>query len=416
MKHLESLQTAFKPYHAEDHIYGTHPEPKRVQIYAPAQRQRNVGSYLQSSTADIDLAVKACQASEWPHKFTAEARAAGLEGAANLLEDNTDELLSLCTLEAGKSYLDGVDEIREAVDFCRYYAEQARLKTASNRNPLGIVACISSWNFPLAIFLGQIAASLVMGNTVIAKPAEQTPLIAHKAVSLLYAAGTPKDALHLIMGDGARLGNHLTQHRDVSGVCFTGSTRTAKIIAKTLADTQRAAIPFIAETGGLNAMIVDSTALIEQAVQDVIDSSFQSAGQRCSACRIVCVQDDIADVFTEMLSGAMAQLNVGNPALLKTDVGPVIDAQARDAIADYAAKMSRKYKVIGRSPAYEGAESGYFVSPIAFEVTADFLCRRDGPILPLLSAASDPQRFCHERTVTNNITAAGGNASLLTLS
>ncbi|WP_026941797.1 bifunctional proline dehydrogenase/L-glutamate gamma-semialdehyde dehydrogenase PutA [Hellea balneolensis] len=383
----DALAAAYEPYEAKD------PKSKLLkrastEIYNPAKLQQSVGRYVPSATQDIDLALKKAKKSKWPKKFTTEQRADCLEKFADSLEEQMESFLQLCTLEAGKTYLDGVAEVREAVDFCRYYAQQARRKTMSRRQPLGIIACISPWNFPLAIFIGQIAASLAVGNTVIAKPAEQTPLIAHKAITLLYAAGVPKDAVHLIMGDGALLGSHLTHHQDINGVCFTGSTKTAKIIAKSLADTNRSAIPFIAETGGLNAMIVDSTALLEQAVQDVLDSAFQSAGQRCSACRLVCIQEDIAEDFINMLSGAMADLTIGDPALLSTDIGPVIDKVAHENIAAYIDEMSKTFKVIGSTGGLiKGTNfkdlQGHFISPIAFEIEAISQLTREifGPVL-----------------------------------
>ena len=381
--HIETLPYEFKSYHVADHIKDKERKLLQVDVFNPANNQQSIGSYLQSSESDIDLAIKACLKSKWSHSFSPRQRASCLERLADLLEFNMDSLLQLCTLEAGKSYLDGVAEVREAVDFCRYYAQQCKLERIAHRAPLGIIACISPWNFPLAIFLGQITASLSVGNTVIAKPAEQTPLMAHKAVELLYSAGVPKDAVHLIMGDGAKLGSYLTAHNDISGVCFTGSTQTAKKIAQSLASTGRSTLPFIAETGGLNALIVDSTALIEQAVQDVIDSGFQSAGQRCSACRLVCVQDDIADDFIKMLSGAMKELTVGDPALLETDIGPVIDGLAQKNISEYISEMTTRFKTIGIANPFEQASNGYFIPPIAFEINtvSDLTKEIFGPVL-----------------------------------
>jgi len=380
---LHTLVDMFEPYRATSLISGEASKSKPITIYNPANPKQSVGTYLPASIADIDQAISAANKSDWSLGFTADERARCLEKAADLLEERMYDFLKLCTLEAGKTYLDGVAEVREAIDFCRYYAHQARSERVSSRHPIGTIACISPWNFPLAIFLGQITASLCVGNTVIAKPAEQTPLIAHKAISLLFEAGIPEDAVHLIMGDGAVLGSHLTAHSGIQGVCFTGSTATAKKIAVNLADTGRSTIPFIAETGGINAMIIDSTALLEQAVQDVVQSAFQSTGQRCSACRMVCVQDDIADDFIDMLSGAMSTLQLGNPALLSTDIGPIIDASAHKTIAVYVEDMKSQYKIIGQSHISSKGNHERFIAPMAFEINSVSDLDREifGPIL-----------------------------------
>ena len=379
---LANLTHSFTPYKAFDRKTKTSP----LNIVNPAKLSHTVGQYLPSTPQDIDRAVKAAKASKWPQKFTPSQRADCLERAADILEADMPNYLSLLVFEAGKSYLDAISEVREAVDFLRYYAQQAKRDLFSSRQALGTIACISPWNFPLAIFLGQIAASLVIGNTAIAKPAEQTPLIAHKAIEALYRAGIPKNALHLILGDGAILGSYLTRHNGIDGVCFTGSTRTAKLIAASLADTERATLPLIAETGGLNAMIVDSSVLLEQAISDVIASAFQSAGQRCSACRVVCVQEDIADGFVKMLSGAMQELRVGDPSQLKIDVGPVIDELAKQNIVDYINAKRTEFKVIGESQPAPGIKTGHFVTPIAFEIEkiSDLEKEVFGPVLHIL--------------------------------
>ena len=239
------------------------------------------------------------------------------------MEENYGEIFALLAREAGKGLPDCVAELREAVDFMRYYATQA-----TDTPPAGIYTCISPWNFPLAIFCGQVSAALAAGNAVLAKPAEQTPLIAHLAVSLMHSAGVPRTALQLLPG-GGDVGALLTSNAGVNGVAFTGSTATAQRIRAAMARHCAPGTPLIAETGGLNAMIVDSTALPEQAVQSVIESAFQSAGQRCSALRCLYVQQDIAEDFTRMLIGAMQALEMGNPWALSTDVGPVIDETAR---------------------------------------------------------------------------------------
>jgi len=357
-----------------------------IAIKNPANVSQTIGHVETQSVEAVGTAIAAAGKSAWATDYTTEERAACLSRAADLLEAEMPALLQLCVLEAGKTLPDAVAEVREAVDFCRYYAAQAQTSRIAARAPIGVVACISPWNFPLAIFLGQITASLSVGNTVVAKPAPQTPLISQYAVDLLRRAGIPVDAVQLLLGDGALLGNALTRDPAIKAVCFTGSTPTAKRIALALSKTGRAATPFIAETGGINTMIVDSTALLEQAVKDVIDSAFQSAGQRCSACRIVCVQEDIADEFIAMLSGAMKALSVGDPANLATDVGPVIDASAREMIETYIAEKRNVFDVLGTVPIGALAEQGHFVTPIAFEIKSVSDISREvfGPVLHVL--------------------------------
>ncbi|MEL7109128.1 MAG: L-glutamate gamma-semialdehyde dehydrogenase [Pseudomonadota bacterium] len=332
------------------------------------------------SAGTVAGAMTASAKSSWPER-SAEMRAKTLRNAADLLERDRQALMALCVHEAKKTWPDAEAELREAVDFLRYYADESVHPSMVGRPPLGPVACISPWNFPLAIFLGQVSAALSMGNTVIAKPAEQTPHIAIAAVERLHSAGIPKDALQLVIGDG-RVGAELVRHPDIQGVCFTGSTQTAKRIAQTLAETGRGDIPLIAETGGINAMIIDSTALLEQAVQDVVDSAFQSAGQRCSACRLVCVQDDIADAFIDMLNGAISTLRVADPAYLSTDLGPLIDEAAHDRVAKHIADFKQRFDVLGEAPSTEEA-SGTFVTPIAFGLNdvSDLTEEVFGPVL-----------------------------------
>lgn len=355
-------------------------------ILAPADLTRTVGQIPVQSVGAVDLAVKAANRSDWPTGISPAERSACLNRAADLLENEMLDFMHLCVMEAGKTLPDAVAEIREAVDFCRYYAAQAQTDRLKARRPLGTVACISPWNFPLAIFLGQVAAALSVGNTVVAKPAEQTPLISHRAMRLLYEAGIPEDAAQLLIGDGATLGTALTRHADIHGICFTGSTATAKRIASALAETGRATLPFIAETGGINTMIVDSTALLEQAVQDVVASAFQSTGQRCSACRIVCVQDEIADDFITMLTGAMDALTIGDPAKLSTDIGPAIDANARRMIETYIADKRLLFRTLGEVDVRALTDTGHFVTPIAFEINAISDVPREifGPVLHVL--------------------------------
>ncbi|MEM9139864.1 MAG: bifunctional proline dehydrogenase/L-glutamate gamma-semialdehyde dehydrogenase PutA, partial [Pseudomonadota bacterium] len=276
----------------------------------------------------------------------ADARAQILEQAADLYEAHAPEFFALAAREAGKTWQDAVDEVREAVDFLRYYAVQAR---ECSRAPRGVFACISPWNFPLAIFTGQIAAALAAGNAVVAKPAEQTPLIAARAVALLHQAGVPDGALIPLQGDGA-VGAALVADPRLGGVAFTGSTPVAQAINRQLADTAPAA-RLIAETGGLNAMIVDSTALPEQAVRDIVASAFQSAGQRCSALRVLYIQRDVEERFLDMLYGAMDALAIGDPWRIGTDMGPLIDAEAHGAIAAYCARMEGEGRLLHKREA-----------------------------------------------------------------
>ncbi|MEO1188030.1 MAG: L-glutamate gamma-semialdehyde dehydrogenase, partial [Pseudomonadota bacterium] len=314
---------------------------------------------------NLEEATRASQTSEWL-RLSPKERATVLRRAADLLERDRWDLMALCVHEASKTWPDAQAELREAVDFLRYYADQAEHPSNRTRQPLGCVVCISPWNFPLAIFLGQVSAALSVGNTVLAKPAEQTPRIALEAVKRLHEAGIPNNALHTFVGDGM-IGAQLVAHPSVQGVCFTGSTQTAKKIALSLAETERGDIPLIAETGGINAMLIDSTALLEQAVGDVIVSAFQSAGQRCSACRLVCVQDDIADPFMDMLSGAMQTLRTHDPSHLSTDLGPIIDSMAKRRIDRHISKLRHSSRVIAEAPPPPDDQRSY-VAPIAFEI------------------------------------------------
>ena len=269
--------------------------------------------------------------------------------------------------EAHKTLGDCVAEVREAVDFCRYYADQAELRLADQALPgptgesntlrlhgRGVFVCISPWNFPLAIFAGQVVAALVAGNTVAAKPAEQTPAVAARMVALLHEAGVPADALLLLHGAGDTVGAALVAHPKAAGVCFTGSTAVARLINRTLAGKDGPIVPLIAETGGLNAMVVDSTALPEQVIDAVVQSAFRSAGQRCSALRLLCVHESIADNLIEMLRGAMAELRLGDPAELHTDVGPVIDDEAFVGIQTQVRRLKAEATLLGETPLRSG--------------------------------------------------------------
>jgi len=318
----------------------------------------------------------------WVSLATAGAdRAAILRKAADIMEGRSERLIGLACREAGKTIPDGIAEVREAVDFLRYYADEAET-ALKGRKPLGVVATISPWNFPLAIFTGQNAAALAAGNTVVAKPAEPTPLIAAEAVRILHEAGVPGDVLHFLPGAGSVVGAAIVEHPAVRGVCFTGSVPTALRIRRSLVDAGKGDAALIAETGGINAMIVDSTALLDQAVKDTIASAFQSAGQRCSAARLLIVQEDVADRMIEMLIGAMAELAVGDPAELATDVGPIIEEKARRDIAEYVESHRREGRVIAEAPEPAGPE-GHHLRPALIRVSkvADVEREVFGPVL-----------------------------------
>ncbi len=325
-----------------------------------------------------------------------EKRAVLLEEAARLFESHTDEFLSLCQREAGKTLLDGVAEVREAVDFLRYYASQARSRfedamvlpgPTGEENTLalhgrGVFATISPWNFPLAIFTGMASAALAAGNAVIAKPAEQTPLIAALAVKLCHEAGIPPEAFQILPGAG-EVGQMITTNPHLAGVAFTGSTETARLINQTLAAREGPIVALIAETGGQNAMIVDSSALPEQVVRDVLASAFQSAGQRCSALRVLYLQDDIADTMLAMIRGGFEALHVGDPAVLSTDVGPVIDSDAQAALERHVARRLQNNRTVWRLPLPPGLAKGCFVAPTIIELDSILDLNREnfGPVL-----------------------------------
>jgi RHH-type proline utilization regulon transcriptional repressor/proline dehydrogenase/delta 1-pyrroline-5-carboxylate dehydrogenase len=362
-------------------------------IVSPFDTAQVVGKAIFATASDIDAMARAASAAQpaWD-RSGGVARAALLDRAADLFEDNRDALFSLCIREAGKTLPDAVLEVREAVDFLRYYASEARRLFAapvalpgptgeSNQLSLhgrGVWACISPWNFPLAIFIGPVAAALAAGNAAIAKPAEQTPLIAALAIALLHDAGIPADIVQLAPGAG-ETGAALTAHPAIAGVAFTGSTDTARAINRGLASRDGPIIPLIAETGGQNAMIVDSSALPEQVTRDVVASSFQSAGQRCSALRVLFVQDDVADGMLAMIKGAMAALTIGSPEDLSTDVGPVIDADAKAALDAHLEAVRGKLLAQITPP----EANGHFVAPSIVEL--DSLAELDsehfGPIL-----------------------------------
>ena len=375
-------------------------------VQDPADRRRIVGHVREAEGADIETALARALASFplW-NDTPAGERAALLERVAELYERHMAELMALAVREAGKTIPDAVAEVREAADFCRYYAHRARLEFAlphplpgptGERNELslhgrGVFVCISPWNFPLAIFTGQIAAALAAGNAVVAKPAEQTPLIAARAVELFHQAGIPADALQLLPGTGEAVGAALVADARTAGVVFTGSTETARAIQQALAARPGPILPLIAETGGQNAMIVDSSALAEQAVADVLASAFQSAGQRCSALRVLFVQEELAPKLLDMLAGAIAELAVGDPALLSTDVGPVIDEDAKAMLEAHAARMECQGRLIGRAALGEACAHGSFVAPAAFEIDGIARLEREvfGPILHVVRYKSE---------------------------
>ncbi|MFL1464922.1 bifunctional proline dehydrogenase/L-glutamate gamma-semialdehyde dehydrogenase PutA [Marinobacter sp. HN1S83] len=353
----------------------------------PANPDDLVGHVTQASDADVDTAITAAAAgfSSWS-ETPVEERAALVRKVGDLYEEHAYELFALTTREAGKSLLDAVAEIREAVDFAQYYANEA-VRYKGSGDARGVMCCISPWNFPLAIFTGQILANLAAGNTVVAKPAEQTSLLAARAVELMHEAGIPHDVIQLLPGTGATVGAALTADSRVAGVCFTGSTATAQSINKMMTETMAPDAPLVAETGGLNAMIVDSTALPEQVVRDVLASSFQSAGQRCSALRMLYVQKDIADNLLEMLYGAMEELGIGDPWLLSTDVGPVIDENARKKIVDHCDKFERNGQLLKKLPV---PDKGLFVSPAVLKVSGIEEMEEEifGPVLHVATFAA----------------------------
>ncbi|MDH5926023.1 bifunctional proline dehydrogenase/L-glutamate gamma-semialdehyde dehydrogenase PutA [Vibrio lentus] len=369
------------------------------QVTAPYDRRINVGQVAFANLDHVSAAITGADAAfaDW-NATSVETKAAALDKLADLMEDNLAELVAICHQEAGKTIHDSVDEVREAVDFCRYYAKQAdnlqgfELKgfdgqtRIASRQGRGVFVCISPWNFPLAIFLGQITAALVAGNTVVAKPAEQTSLIAARAVELMNEAGFPAGTIQLLPGRGAEIGSALTSHDAIAGVAFTGSTPTAQRINVSLATRNAKPVPFIAETGGQNAMIVDSTALPEQVVRDVIRSAFASAGQRCSALRVLYIQEDIADRVVGLIHGAMDELSVGIPHLHKTDVGPVIDQNAKQKLMAHLENMTNTQKKVAQLSLGSDCEHGDFVPPSAFEID-DISCLKEeqfGPVLHIV--------------------------------
>ena len=362
----------------------------------PAELRDTVGWVREASADEVQTAAaRAALAGPIWAGTPPAARADALARAADLLEQRSQPLMGLIQREAGKTLPNAVAEIREAVDFLRYYGAQvaAEFDNASQR-PLGVVLAISPWNFPLAIFCGQVAAALAAGNTVLAKPAEQTPLTAAAMVAILHAAGIPQDALQLVPGQGDTAGATLVAHPRVHGVMFTGSTEVARLIAGTLAQRlspEGRPIPLIAETGGQNAMVVDSSALTEQVVGDVLASAFDSAGQRCSALRLLCVQEDVADRTIGMLKQALEQYTLGNPDRLATDIGPVIDAEARSQIEAHIERMAAAGMPVTRATRQDGPLNGHYVAPALIEIDSPARLQREvfGPVLHVVRYRRD---------------------------
>ncbi len=375
---------------------GSEEEP----IFNPAQRHHQVGSVSWSDPVQVNKALAAARRGYERWRITpADERARILEDAAAVLEANKGLLMTLCIREAGKTIADAAGEVREAIDYCRYYAREARQQLSMPRtlhgpsgelNTLGlcgrgVLACISPWNFPLAIFLGQVSAALAAGNSVVAKPAEQTPLTACQAVRMLYDAGLPKDVVSLLTGDG-KIGAALVAHPQIDGVLVTGGTETAKTIQRSLAAKPGPIVPLIAETGGQNAMVVDSSALVEQVVIDAIQSAFNCAGQRCSALRVLFLQADVAPRIIEVLTGAMTELSVDDPALLTTDIGPLIDEHAQNAMRTHIERIKSQATILQRCSLPASTEQGRFFPPHAVEIESMSLLEREvfGPILHII--------------------------------
>jgi RHH-type proline utilization regulon transcriptional repressor/proline dehydrogenase/delta 1-pyrroline-5-carboxylate dehydrogenase len=398
---LAAVAAETAPVAAAPLVGGQTTEGAARPIVSPIDQTTPVGSVIDSTPERASEAVAAARAgfSSWS-RTPAEARAKILEKAADLLTLRAAHFIALLQREGGKTLDDALSEVREAIDFCRYYAAEGRKLFGEGEampgptgesNVLklrgrGVFVAISPWNFPLAIFTGQVTAALMAGNTVVAKPAEQTPLIAADAIRLLHEAGVPASALHLAPGDG-HIGAMLTAHPDIAGVVFTGSTEVARAINRTLAAKDGPIVPLIAETGGINAMIVDATALPEQVADDVVMSAFRSAGQRCSALRLLFVQDDVADRMIEMIAGAARELRIGDPRELATHIGPVIDAEAKRRLEGHIARMKKEARVHFEST----APAGNYVAPHIFELADAGQLTEEvfGPVLHVVRYPAD---------------------------
>jgi RHH-type proline utilization regulon transcriptional repressor/proline dehydrogenase/delta 1-pyrroline-5-carboxylate dehydrogenase len=399
---LTNMQaTLRKPHSAHPIVGGKAMRGDESASVNPADTSQVIGVCQLSKPEHVDTALEQSVAGQraWD-RTPASERTVILNKAADLFEQHAAELLALCVAEAGKTIPDAVSELREAVDFLRYYAAQASdlfgearelPGPTGERNTLrlrgkGVFVCISPWNFPLAIFTGQVAAALAAGNAVLAKPAEQTPIVAFRAAELLLEAGIPPSVLHFLPGDGASIGGKAVADSRVAGVAFTGSTETARLINKTLADRDGPIAVLIAETGGQNAMFVDSTALPEQVVMDSVFSAFNSAGQRCSALRLLCLQKDIAPRVIELLVGHMQELSIGDPSQLSTDVGPAIDDDARAMLEAHVEEMSANAKIVHRCMLPDDTDRGTFVAPALIEIDSVDALEQEvfGPVLHVL--------------------------------
>jgi RHH-type proline utilization regulon transcriptional repressor/proline dehydrogenase/delta 1-pyrroline-5-carboxylate dehydrogenase len=400
------LATLREPQNAGPIIAGKEPRNPGHPVFDPSDRTRKIGDVSEVTDDDVKAALNAaCRASpEWD-SLGGDARAKILERAADLFEENRAHLMAIAVREGGKTLPNAVGEVREAVDLLRYYAHQARAKfeqpiqlpgPTGESNELrlhgrGPFFCVAPWNFPLAIFSGQVAGALAAGCTVLAKPAERTPLIAAAAIRLMHQAGVPGDALHLVPGRGSKIGRIVLADNRLAGVAFTGSTETAITINRALAARDGALPAIVAETGGMNAMIVDSTALPEQVARDVNASAFDSAGQRCSALRVLFLQEDTADKMQEMILGAMDELSLGDPFELATDIGPVIDEAARDGLQEHADKMTREAKLLRKLPVDASLKDGVFFPPHVFAIESIGQLKREvfGPILHIVRYSAD---------------------------
>ncbi|MDP0165168.1 bifunctional proline dehydrogenase/L-glutamate gamma-semialdehyde dehydrogenase PutA [Glaesserella parasuis] len=396
--HLKTLeaelnQLASRQYRAEPQIAGEKTENLHSrQVHNPANIAEVVGEVIEATENDVAKAFAVAEQfkAEWQNTSPI-VRAEALEKMADLMEANMPQLFDLAVREAGKTLNNAIAEVREAVDFCRYYAKEVRQNPEGYRNPRGIVVAISPWNFPLAIFVGEVSSALVAGNVVLAKPAEQTSLMAYYAVSLFHQAGIPEQALQCLTGSGKVIGSALVSDPRVNGVIFTGSTDTAKNINRNLQKSAHI-VPLIAETGGQNAMIVDSSALAEQVVADILNSAFDSAGQRCSALRVLYLQRDVAEHILTMLKGAMAELKVGRPQNLNTDVGPVIDKVAQERLLNHIDEMKKVAKSCYQVPIDpELSQTGIFVPPTLLEIEHINQLKHEvfGPVLHVIRFDAD---------------------------
>lgn len=385
-------------------INGERQQGVQQETYSPVDNECLVGRVNWANTEHVQKALDvAKQGYEHWHRRAAADRAQILDSAADLLEKNKHKLIALCAVEGGRILRNADSEVREAADFCRYYASQARDNMdapsllpgpSGEENTLalsgrGVFVCVSPWNFPVAIFTGQISAALAAGNAVIAKPAEQTPLTALLVVQVLIEAGVPADVLQFLPGDGS-IGSALVES-DIDGVAFTGSTETAKRIEATLNQKHKRILPFIAETGGQNAMIVDSSALAEQVIVDVVESAFDSAGQRCSALRVLYLQEEVADKTIAMLKGAMQELVIGDPRFISTDIGPVIDNDAKTTLQQHVKFLQQNATLIHCCALPTTTDRGTFFAPQAYEIDSIKLLEREvfGPILHVIRYRSD---------------------------